>query len=645
MEPFEYTPHAGTGTLGTGLRSGRGGRRRASTFRTALALALLLCAGAVPAAAASRSGPSRLEIRTEGGTLVWRRGAWPVLRVRPRNGDGWYRLARRYCGDGGLARRLAAANPGLSAPQRGRPVDVPLVLLRGDLRLAAVRALFPADARVRLGWRHWTLAPFGSGSESWKFVAALFTGSQRTADALRRANPESPRRAPRRGRPVLVPEATLLPVFRRLPAATPTPAPTSRPTPAPRRPSPTPSPTSAPPSPTAKPAPERSGNAGRWRAAGATLTYGKDAEGEYAVYRLKRGEALYSAVVVRFTGQLHASDVNATAKRIARRSGIRDVSAIPVGYPVKIPLELLLPRYLPPGNPRRVAWEQDRERLERFAQVVHAADLSGVHVILDAGHGGVDSGATRKGVWESVYAYDLLCRIKHDLERHTRAKVWPTILDRSRGHRVVDRDVLQPDRDQVLLTHPRYALKNPVLGVHLRWYLTNDIVRRLRKKGVPASRIVFLSLHADSLHPSVRGAMAYVPSRHLRPRSYRARTRGLGRYREYRDHPEVQLGRSFVRRSEASSRRLAGILIATLREESVAVHPYSPIRGSVLRGSRRWVPAVLRYTLAQNAVLVECCNLANDEDRRLLLTASWRERFARAVVRGIAKAFGNRDGD
>ncbi len=549
-------------------------------------------------------------------------------------------MARRYCGDGGLARRLAASNPALPAPQRGRPVDVPLTMLRADLRLDAVRALFPADSRVRLGWRHWVLAPFGEGSESWKFVAALFTGSERTVPALRRANPESPRRAPRRGRPVLVPEALLLPVFRSVPATGPTPRPTPAPTRTPRRP--TPSPAAVPP---ATPGTAGEGAPGTLHAAGTTLTYGKDAEGEYAVYRLRRGEALYSAVVVRFTGQLHAADVNATAKEIARRSGIRDVSAIPIGYPVKIPLDLLLPRYLPPGNPRRIAWERDQERLEQFVQAVHAADLSGVHVILDAGHGGVDSGATRKGVWESVYAYDLLCRIKHDLERHTRAKVWPTILDRSRGHAVVARDVLKPDRDQVLLTHPRYALDNPVLGVHLRWYLTNDIVHRLRKKGVPASRIVFISLHADSLHPSVRGAMAYVPSRHLRPRSYRARTRGLGRYREYRDHPEVRLGRSFVTRSEASSRRLAGILIATLREESLEVHPYSPIRGSVLRGKRRWVPAVLRYTLAQNAVLVECCNLANDEDRRLLLTAEWRERFSRAIVRGLAKAFGNRDGD
>ncbi len=582
------------------------------------------------------AGPTRLEIRCCRGTLVWRRGSGPALEVAPRRGDGWYRLARRYCGDGGLARRLARANPSLGNPRRGRPVRIPLGLLRADLRLEAVRRLFPADERVHLGWRHWVLAPFGTGSEDWRLLAGIFTRSPSRASALRRANPEAAAAGLRRGRPVLIPEAELLPVFRRLPPATPTRAPTATPTPT-SRPTSTPLPVAVSPSPgpAAVPSPPRAG-----RGAGGELTYGRDARGPYALYRLKKGEALYSAVVVRFTGQLHAAEVNATARRIAERSGIEDVSAIPIGYPVKIPLELLLPEYLPAGDPRRRAWERERSELARFAEAVRAADLSGVHVILDSGHGGVDSGAVKDGVWESVYAYDLLCRIKHDLERHTRATVWPTVLDRSRGHRVLDRDVLPPDRDQVLLTHPRFALTDSVLGVHLRWYLANDISLRLRRKGVPASRIVFLSLHADSLHPSVRGAMAYVPSRHLRPRSYRARKRGISRFREYRDHPTVKLSSRFTTRAEASSRRLAGILMRSLRDERLQVHPYSPIRGSVLRGRRRWVPAVLRYSLAQNAVLLECCNLANDQDRRLLLDQRWRERFARAVVRGLARAFG-----
>ncbi len=632
LEPFEYTPYPRTGSLDTSFHSQFKGWRMWLVVAAFLPVVFLSGVRAADAADAAR----RIEVRSDAGTLVWSRGTEPVLRVMPRRGDGWYRLAQRYCGNGNLSRRLARANRGLRAPQRGRPVLVPVTTLRADIRLAAVRALFPADGRVRLGWRHWVLAPFGDRSESWELLAGIFTAGSNRADRLRRANVELSASAPPRGRPLLIPEAELLSAFRNVAVPTPTPTPTRLPT---RRPTASPRPTvTVPPTRTVSSKPERGGSSTD------ELTYGRDGRGEYAVYRLRKGEALYSAVVVRFTGQLHAADVNSTAREIAQRSGIRDVASIPIGYPVKIPLDLVLPEYLPAGHPRRVAWERERSELARFAEAVQATDLSGVHIILDSGHGGVDSGAVRHGVWESVYAYDLLCRIKHDLEQHTRADVQTTILDRSRGHRVLDRDVLPPDRDQVLLTHPRFGLNDTVLGVHLRWYLANDAVHRLRKKGVPASRIVFLSLHADSLHPSVRGAMAYVPSRHLRPRSYRARRRGLSRYREYRDHPEVKLNRKFTTRAEASSRRLAEILIDTIGKEKLEVHPYSPIRGSVLRGRRRWVPAVLRYSLAQNAVLLECCNLSNDEDRRLLLDRNWRERFARAVVRGLARTFGDNNG-
>lgn len=133
--------------------------------------------------------------------------------------------------------------------------------------------------------------------------------------------------------------------------------------------------------------------------------------------------------------------------------------------------------------------------------------------------------------------------------------------------------------------------------------------------------------------------MIYVPARHLRPSSFSVRRRSLQRYAEYRRHPRVKLSKRFRARAEASSRQLATHIIVRLRRDGLEVHPYQPVRGSVLRGRRRWVPAVLRYNLAQNAILVECCNLANREDRTLLLSARWRERFARAVVQGLAADF------
>lgn len=525
---------------------------------------------------------------------------------------------------------MRLANPNLANPQLNRPVRVPLAVLAGPLRLEAVQRLFPADERVADGWRHWVMDPFGGGEESWDWLARTFAGDAAVVPALRRANPSEPSAGPHRGRRVVVPAALLAPVFRDQPVrATPTPTASPRPTASPT-PRPTPTRAATPPAIHRSPLP---------LADRGPLAFDRDRSGPYARYRLRAGEALYSAVVVRFTGQLDAEQVNATAAEIARRSGIDDVTSIPIGYPIKIPLDLLLPDYLPPGDPRRRVWESERAELASFLEVVRAADLKGVHVILDAGHGGADTGAVVGGVWESTYAYDLVCRVKANLERHTRATVWMTRKDASTGFAVPARDRLEQQRRQYLLTRPTYDLADSVIGVHLRWYLTNDIILNRLGGDVPRSKTVFLSIHADSLHPSVRGAMVYVPSRYMRPPTYTVRHPGISRFQEYRNHPTVTLGASFKARVEASSRHLATQLIARLDANDLETHPYQPIRDRILRGRRSFVPAVLRYTAAQNAVLVEACNMANDEDRALLQTRAWREHFARALVEGISAAY------
>jgi N-acetylmuramoyl-L-alanine amidase len=554
------------------------------------------------------------------GTIRWERNAHPMLLVLPGRGDGWISLAQRFADDRGAASAIRDANPRLSAPMRGRPVGIPVEVLRGDLRLEAVKRLFPLDRRTLEGWSHHVLDPFGrdANEESWGWLAALFTGSADTAGELRKANPEPAAGGLTRGTTLVIPEPLLLDAFRAMtPVATPTPA-TVEPRVAVVRPSP---------------------SAGSHPSSG-PLEYGEDRQGPYAVYRLRKGEALYSAVVVRFTGQLLAKQVNQTAMEIARRSGIEDVTVIPIGYPVKIPLELLLPEYLPRDDPRRLAWDEERRELAHFLEVVYAADLSGVQVILDAGHGGKDTGAVVDGVWEATYAYDIMCRIKANLERHTRATVWTTVEHGKGGCSTPATDRLEQSRNAYLLTQPRYRLDDSVLGVHLRWYLTNDIILNRIGSDIPRSKTVFLSVHADSLHPSVRGAMAYVPSRYLRPTApYTVKRRDIQRFAEYRNHPTVRLGPEFKARVEASSRHLATDIVGSLERNGIAVHPYDPVRDRVLRGRRSWVPAVLRYTAAQSAVLLECCNMANDKDRALLQESAWREQFARAVVEGMAAAF------
>lgn len=615
------------------IRDPAAGSSRVTTERGGTAARIARAVVALLCLTASAAEPPRLvEAPLPGrGLLRWQRGGEPVLLVRVERGDGWLTLARRWAGGAAAASGLRAANPELGDPRLGRPVVVPVALLAGPLRLEAVARLFPADERVAEGWRHWVMDPFGGGEESWQWLARTFAGDAAAAAAIRRANPAEPAAGPRRGSRVVVPAGLLEPVFRDRPVRS-TPTPTATPTASPR-PSPSPTPVAratavAAIAPSPPPLEERG-----------VLSFGSDRAGGYAVYRLRAGEALYSAVVVRFTGQLDAEQVNATAAAIARRSDIADVTSIPIGYPIKIPLDLLLPEYLPPDDPRRKTWESERAELASFLEVVRAADLKGVHVILDAGHGGTDTGAVVGGVWESTYAYDLACRVKANLERHTRATVWMTRKDGVTGFAVPDRDRLEQHRNQFLLTRPTYDLSDSVIGVHLRWYLTNDIILNRLGADVPRSKTVFVSIHADSLHPSVRGAMVYVPSRYMRPPTYTVRHPGIRRFEEYRNHPTISLGPEFKARVEASSRHLAAQLIARLDANDLETHPYQPIRDRILRGRRSFVPAVLRYTAAQNAVLVEACNMANDQDRALLQSRAWREHFARALVEGISAAY------
>ena len=98
------------------------------------------------------------------------------------------------------------------------------------------------------------------------------------------------------------------------------------------------------------------------------------------------------------------------------------------------------------------------------------------------------------------------------------------------------------------------------------------------------------------------------------------------------------MGQGSITQKELAER--LGVSIATVSRALNDQPGVSPeVRDRVLRGRRSWVPAVLRFTAAQNAVLLEACNMANTEDRALLQQSAWREQFARAVVEGMASAF------
>ena len=561
------------------------------------------------------------------------------LEAKPVQGEGLLAFARRLCGEEDAAAAIAAANSdvqgdsGDGARARFRLVAglryrVPFERLRPELQLQVVRTLFPDDRPAADGWHHQVRGAGLLGHGSLWHLAEWFTGDgMRFSDIRTHNRLVEDDLAP--GQEVVIPRRWLRPVFQGAIAAARGPGDPVQPeegeTPV-RGAGATAAPAGSP------------GIAGQ-PAVPYRLEYGKDRHGEYAIYRLEPGEALYSSVVVRFTGALHASDVNALAAEIARRSDIADVTDIPVGHAVKIPFDLLLPEYLPPDHPRRREYEAALRESGRFTNRVRAADLSGITVILDAGHGGDDPGASFGGIWESLYVYDIKMRVKALLESHTAARVVPTTRDGDH-FRIPDRDVLPYSRGHEVLTDPPYPITNPVIGVNLRWYLANSVFRHTVANHGDPQKVVFVSIHADSLHPSLRGAMAYIPAASMRRGTFRKAGSAYQARQEWREQPAVSFPWKDRVKSEGLSRQLAEDVIGALARRGVAIHPYKPVREKIVRNRSEYVPAVLRYNEVPAKILLEVCNLANSKDRALLQTREYRQRVAEALVEAILRYYG-----
>lgn len=603
---------------------------------------LVLCLGfALPEDA---EGKSRRRQADNGMLAVLDSRANISLQAEPLRGEGLYAFTRRMTG---TTRHSGAISRLNGRPQRllsGRRYAVPYSLLRPELKVVAIQALFPKDAPEPSGWRHTVDAP--RIPSLWQ-VSEWFTGTGQNFAKIRSDN-RLRDDSLRIGQTLLIDKALLLPVFA---AALPEPPPPPPPTPPPDPPSAGAPASGAPPS----------GEAGDEPLVPdveldldyplpATdefpdLDYWEDAEGQrFAVYRLKPGEALYSAVVVRFVGAIFAESVNQIAAELAELNGIRDVRDMPVGQEIRVPFDSLLPQYLPAADPRRKAYEAGRSASEQYSNTVQASLLEGVTVILDAGHGGHDPGVTPKGVWESVYVYDIMARAKRLLETRTAARVVPTTRNGrgSNPYAVPNRDVLPQSRKHEVVTTPPYLITDARVGANLRWYLANSQHRKAVERSGDDAKTVFLSIHADSLPPTHRGMMAYVPAASLTRGEYGKSGKEYDRRQEVKEKRRVSFSYKERTRSEGLSRDLAKQLQKSFERHDLRVHTDKPIRDRVIRcrRCRPWVPAVVRYNAVPAKLLLEVCNLNNAQDRKLLQTQAFREKVALAIVDGILAYYG-----
>ncbi len=497
---------------------------------------------------------------------------------------------------------------------RGRTaVAIPFSKLNMDARRAVLEAIFPEDRADGEGWWHKVVFKGEEGAETWWSIAEWFTGvGTNYHDLMNHPRNANYAETLQLGQVVFIPVNLLIPSLRARCGGG---AETEEP-------------------PVFDPGAHE-------------LTYGSDKQGPYALYRLKKGEALYTAVVARFTDYRDNADILKACEVIQKRSGIRNVHRMGAGQKILIPLEMLSDRYQPAGSERRREYESVQQEAQRLqATRVRAKELEGVVIILDPGHGGRDHGAAfpQYGLYEDEINYDIVCRIKQLLETGTRAKVYVTLLDPKQGYTPTNATRFTHDTDEILLTTPPYDNYDAKISANLRWYLVNHIYRKERAAGVDDRKILFASIHCDALYnEKMRGAMVYVPGANYRRNSETPSGAIYARFEEARNNRAANSTPSEHRRDEALSRNFAEALLHALATNNPPIKVHSmgdPIRNVIRQsGGRAYLPAVLRNTMVPTKVLVEVANLTNPTDRERAADPKWRQWFAEAFVAAVIRHF------
>ena len=342
----------------------------------------------------------------------------------------------------------------------------------------------------------------------------------------------------------------------------------------------------------------------------AMLSFGEDAQGKYAAYRMRKGEALYSSVVIRYTDRVDPKGVNDLADRIARRTGIADVRGIQPGQLIKIPVDFLADPFQAEGSSQLAEEREVRAEVRRNL---------GIRFRLRHRHAGPApprAGDRRPGEQH------------HPLSR-------PGFQDP--GGDPYSQPVCGDPHHAALRRGWRKPLgreRPPALGAGQRparaW-------AQCRRPAIPA-RAETGSEEPASLHPSARGSMVYVPSAALVPTTFALGGAKTGHVAEGRRSARVTFTSREKLQGEARSRQFSETLMKALHKERIPVHANRPIRNVIYRSGGKWVPAVLRYsTGATKALVGNTCQLRPMGEFPLkgIMDPEFRERYAVAVVNAI----------
>jgi N-acetylmuramoyl-L-alanine amidase len=482
--------------------------------------------------------------------------------------------------------KRSLADESLRKPlQKLKTFNLAYEILTPQVQRRVIETLFPDDYADQAGWWHRVTYAQHPGFESWWNMSTWLTGRGRNYNFLEPiAENQDYFGTPRNGQVLFIPRDLLLDAFK-------------------------------------TPSPARSGREPLIPSSQGDLRYGTDSEGEYAAYRIKQGETIHVNVIGRFTDLRGEAAVDGAVLRVLTRNKITDPKRVLAGQEIRVPLDMLARQYRPRTG----------------------SGLDGVVVILDPGHGGTDPGKEHGDVLEDEITYDLVVRIRAELERTTKARVHVTLLDPDQNDVPSSASRFTRDQDELILTTPNYNPVDTTKSVVLRMYLVNAIYREELARGTQPEKVLFASIHCDSLPAKLNGTMVYIPGAAHRGDVETPENPFYDGFKEAQGHRSITMTPAERQRDEGMSRAFAQTLVDTLQRQQRPIAVSStgvPIRDVIIQSpTSKYIPGVIRNAKVPTRVLVETANVQNDYDRANLIDPQWRQAYAEAFVEAIRNHF------